>query len=56
MAAITIATMLMYEQTNESFFEIAAYALLAAVSLLVGFLVARTVRALVSREICVEEG
>jgi tellurite resistance protein len=56
MAAITIATMVMYEQTGEGFFEIAAYALLAAVSVLVLFLIVRTLRAIAGKEICVEEG
>lgn len=55
MAAITIATMVMYEKTGESFFEITAYALLTMVSLLVMFLIGRTARAVARKEICVEE-
>jgi len=55
MAAITIATMVMYEMTGESFFEIAGYVLLTMVSLLVLFLIGRTARAIARKEICVEE-
>jgi len=56
LAAITIATMVMYEQTGEGFFETAAYALLATVSVLVVFLATRTTLAVLAKEICVEEG
>jgi tellurite resistance protein len=56
MAAITIATMVMYEQTGDAFFESAAYLLLGAVSLLVAALAVRTGQAIRARMICVEEG
>lgn len=55
MAAITIATMVMYEKTSLAFFEVASYVLLAAVSVLVAFLIVRTARAIAAGEICVEE-
>jgi len=55
MAAITIATMVMYEKTGLAFFEVASYTLLAVVSLLVIFLIIRTARAIAAGEICVEE-
>jgi tellurite resistance protein len=56
MAAITIATMVMFEKTGETFFSTLGYVLLAVVSVLVAFLVIRTARAIAGKEICVEEG
>jgi tellurite resistance protein len=56
LAAITIATTVMYEQTGEGFFETAAYGLLGTVSVLVVFLATRTTLAVLAKEICVEEG
>ncbi|MEA2002238.1 MAG: SLAC1 anion channel family protein [Actinomycetota bacterium] len=56
MAAITIATMVMFEQTGERFFETAAYVLLVMVTVLVVFLATRTTMAVLAKEICVEEG
>lgn len=56
MAAITIATLVMYENTELIFFKTSGYVLLTAVSLLVLFLIARTTRSIAAREICVEEG
>ena len=56
MAAITIATLVMYETTELAFFRTAGYVLLTTVSLLVLFLIARTIQAIVAKKICVEEG
>ncbi len=56
MAAITIATMVMFEQTGETFFEIGSFVLLTTISVLVVLLTARTIQAILAKEICVEEG
>ncbi len=55
MAAITIATMLMYQHTTLPFFAGLSYVLLGILSLIIAVLVVRTAIGVVRREICVEE-
>jgi tellurite resistance protein len=55
MAAITIATMLMYHMTEFVFFKIVSYILLALLSIIIFFLIIKTIQALRSNEICIEE-
>lgn len=54
-AAITIATVLMASKTGSLFYQALGYGLLTFLSVLVLILIARTMRAVVHREICVEE-
>ena len=54
-AAVTVATLLMYEKTGQGFFAGLGGAFLAVLSVLVVFLVVRTGRGIASGEICVEE-
>ncbi|MEA3449950.1 MAG: SLAC1 anion channel family protein [Patescibacteria group bacterium] len=56
LAAITIATMLMYHQTEFLFFGVLSQALLALLLIIIFYLVYRTVRAIKNKELCVEEG
>jgi tellurite resistance protein len=55
MAAITIATLLVYRQTGLAFFAGLSWFLLALLSAILAFLVIRTGIAVARREICVEE-
>ena len=55
MAALTIATMLMYRMTGLAFFAGLAWVLLAALTAIILVLVVRTFKAIAAREICVEE-
>jgi tellurite resistance protein len=55
MAALTIATMLMYRMTGFAFFAAVAWTLLVALTAIIAVLVARTLKAIASREICVED-
>jgi len=56
MAAITIATLLMYAQLQLPFFRGLAMVLLGLLSLLIAVLLYRTGMAVARREICIEEG
>jgi tellurite resistance protein len=56
MAAITIATLVVYKNTGLAFFHGLSLALLALLSLIIAFLVVRTAIAVSRHEICVEEG
>ena len=56
MAAITIATLVIYSRTELLFFWGLSFVLLAVLSLIVAFLVVRTAFAISRQEICVEEG
>jgi tellurite resistance protein len=55
MAALTIATMLMYRMTALPFFAVLSWVLLAALTAIIVLLVVRTLKAIVAREICVED-
>lgn len=55
LAAITVASLAMFEHTNDVFFLRIAGVLLAIVSLVIAGLFARTVLAVLRKEICVEE-
>ncbi len=55
MAAITIATLLMYQHTGLPFFRGLSYALLAILSAVIAVLVVRTAVGVARKEICVEE-
>jgi tellurite resistance protein len=55
MAAITIATLLMCEQTQLAFFKGLSLVLLILLTLLILALVVKTVQAMMRKEICVEE-
>lgn len=54
-AALTIATMLMYRMTGFGFFAGVSWVLLAALTAIIVLLLARTLKAIAAREICVEE-
>jgi tellurite resistance protein len=54
-AAITIATLLMYQQVGLPFFKLLAIALLLLLSLVILLLIYRTLLAVFKKEICVEE-
>ena len=56
MAAITIATMLMFEKTGHIWFKFAGYGLLGIITLLMSFLLFKTVNAIRMQGICVDEG
>ena len=56
MAAITIATLLMYAQLQLPFFRGLAMVLLGLLTLLIAVLLYRTGKAVARREICIEEG
>ncbi len=56
LAAITIATMVMYELTNKVFFLWLGGGLLALVTVIVSMLLVRTGMGMLNNEICVEEG
>lgn len=55
MAAITIATMLMYQKTGQVWFKIMAFGLLGIITLLISFLLYKTVHAMRMQQICVAE-
>ena len=55
MAALTIATMLMYRATGLPFFAGLSWLLLAALTAIIAVLLVRTLKAISDREICVEE-
>jgi tellurite resistance protein len=55
MAALTIATMLMYRMTGLPFFAGLSWLLLAALTAIIAVLLVRTLKAISDREICVEE-
>lgn len=55
LAAMTIATMVMFQWTGTAFYRNMSFALLAVVTLLVGFLVVRTALAVVRKQICLPE-
>ncbi|MCK5708742.1 MAG: SLAC1 anion channel family protein [Candidatus Aureabacteria bacterium] len=55
MSAITIATMLMYHKTGYVFFKILAFILLIILSLIISYLAYRTSKAIIYRELCVNE-
>jgi tellurite resistance protein len=55
MAAITIATVLMYQQLQLPFFQGLAYVLLGLLTLIIITLLFKTVQAMARKEICVEE-
>jgi tellurite resistance protein len=55
MAAITIATMLMYQKTGQVWFKMMAFGLLGIITLLMTFLLYKTVSAIRMKTICVDE-
>jgi len=55
MAAITIATMLMYHETGFLFFKVLSFCLLIILLTIIFYLLVRTIRAISKKEICVEE-
>jgi tellurite resistance protein len=55
LAALTIAAMLMYQLTALGLFAALAWALLAVLGAVIALLLARTLKAIARREICVEE-
>jgi tellurite resistance protein len=55
MAAITIATILMYSQTGLAFFYLLSYLLLALLTLIIVILITRTWLAIARKQVCVEE-
>jgi tellurite resistance protein len=55
MAAITIATMLMFQKTGQLWFKITGFGLLGIITLLISFLLYKTVRAIMQKQICVAE-
>jgi tellurite resistance protein len=54
-AAISIASMLMYSKTFNPFFMGASYIFLAAITLIIAVLVFKTVQSVIRRQICVED-
>jgi tellurite resistance protein len=54
-AAITIASLLMYHTTGRPFFAVISWGLLSILTLLVVFLLYRTLKAVGNRQICLEE-
>ncbi len=56
MAAVTIATLLMYAQTRLVAFRWLSFFLLGLLTLIIAVLVVRTIIGIARREICVEEG
>ncbi len=56
MAAITIATLLMYQKTGYVWFKFIGFGLLGIVTLLISLLLYKTVKAISMRGICVDEG
>lgn len=55
MAAMTIATLLMYQQTQLAFFKGLSFVLLTLLSLIILTLVVKTFQAIGRKEICIEE-
>ncbi len=56
MAAITIATILMFQKTGQTWFKIMGFGLLGIVTLLISLLLYKTVMAISKKQICVDEG
>ncbi|MEA3292458.1 MAG: SLAC1 anion channel family protein, partial [Pseudomonadota bacterium] len=56
LAALTVATMLMYQELQTPWFKWLSILLLALVTLVILMLVVKTVAAISSRGICIEEG
>jgi tellurite resistance protein len=54
-AAITIATLLMYHESNIMFFKYLAYLLVSILIIVISILLTKTVTAIYKKEICVEE-
>jgi len=54
-AAISIASMLMYTQTGNPFFQGASYLFLSAITTIIALLTFKTLQAISRREICVED-
>jgi tellurite resistance protein len=55
LAAITIASMLMYSKTNIYFFQVLSWLFLLVLGIIIVILAIRTLKAVSGREICVEE-
>lgn len=55
LAAMSIATMVMYQHTQNVVFSIIAMALLALLTLFISMLIIKTFRAVLERQICIEE-
>jgi len=55
MSAITIATMLMYHKTEYLFFKILSSILLIVLTMIVSYLGYRTTKAIINKELCVDE-
>jgi len=55
LAAITVATLLMYELTGRSVFQFAGALLAGLVTLVIGYLLYRTLRAIGAHRVCVPE-
>ena len=54
-AALTIASMLFYQETNYPFLKILSYSFFALLSYVIFLLLAKTIGAIANKEICVEE-
>lgn len=54
-AAVTIATVLMFHETDVIIFKYFAYTLFVLLIVVLGILITKTVKAVISREICIEE-
>lgn len=55
MAAISIATMVMYQATENSLYSILAMVLLTILTLFIALLIVKTIKAIMKNKICVEE-
>jgi tellurite resistance protein len=55
MAAISIATMVMYSKTNNSIFSLIGVVLLGLLSAFIAMLIIKTLKAVLNKEICTEE-
>ncbi len=54
-AAVTIATILIYHNTGFLFFKVLSFLLLGLLSLIIIFLIPKTIKAIYNKEICIEE-
>jgi tellurite resistance protein len=55
MAAMTVATILMYHETNFLFFKYLSFFLLVVLSIIIVYLTYKTIRAISNKEICIDD-
>ncbi len=55
LATMTIGTFLMYSETNLYFFKIMSWILFVFLNLVLGFLIYKTIKAIIDKKICIEE-